>query len=110
MATVSIQPPSGGCVLKQLNTHHLRHIDLPAAFGRLCVETTPKRAKSRRKSTQPPSGGCVLKLDDFFDAHFVGSPAAFGRLCVETGAMDSPILARKPAAFGRLCVETTYCT
>ena len=36
--TKSVQPPSGGCVLKHL--------------------TTPRIAKN---ATQPPSGGCVLK-------------------------------------------------
>ena len=56
---ISIQPPSGGCVLKlALNTG----IDAgyPAAFGRLCVETvTPTRGIA--PMAQPPSGGCVLK-------------------------------------------------
>ena len=33
---------------------------VPAAFGRLCVETR-KLAAARLHSHQPPSGGCVLK-------------------------------------------------
>ena len=79
------QPPSGGCVLKQLRPRtglgiqtaafgrlcvetesHTRNGNTPpsAAFGRLCVETSkgctpPVRAK------QPPSGGCVLKPVQF---------------------------------------------
>ncbi len=67
------QPPSGGCVLKPIwlpVCHRGRH---PAAFGRLCVETTiPNLTRGR------------------------GRPAAFGRLCVETavsahnGTMISP--------------------
>ena len=34
---------------------------VPAAFGRLCVETR-KQAKITLTVRQPPSGGCVLKL------------------------------------------------
>ena len=33
----------------------------PAAFGRLCVETTALDAASCFLFNQPPSGGCVLK-------------------------------------------------
>ena len=33
------QPPSGGCVLKQLKTATAKPANRPAAFGRLCVET-----------------------------------------------------------------------
>ena len=35
-----VQPPSGGCVLKLLLLPNSKQIDqVPAAFGRLCVET-----------------------------------------------------------------------
>ena len=56
----AVQPPSGGCVLKQLLILLLQLLILPAAFGRLCVETVfgTGYANNRR---QPPSGGCVLK-------------------------------------------------
>ena len=38
-STVKAQPPSGGCVLK-LSVGHCRYKwTMPAAFGRLCVET-----------------------------------------------------------------------
>ena len=33
----------------------------PAAFGRLCVETNLDVAHNQRLQCQPPSGGCVLK-------------------------------------------------
>ena len=33
------QPPSGGCVLKQIEPGSRAWDALPAAFGRLCVET-----------------------------------------------------------------------
>ena len=56
---------------------------MPAAFGRLCVETLY---------------GCV--------SHDVMAPAAFGRLCVETLPRANKSAASSPAAFGRLCVET----
>ena len=60
-------------------------IDLvPAAFGRLCVET----------------GVCQR-------AFVVDCPAAFGRLCVETLNFKKRTKNENPAAFGRLCVETT---
>ena len=36
---------------------------LPAAFGRLCVETTAMTAEELNQY-QPPSGGCVLKLGE----------------------------------------------
>ena len=56
-----IQPPSGGCVLKQAVSALLVQALVPAAFGRLCVETQK------------------------FKKHACGRwPAAFGRLCVET--------------------------
>ncbi len=35
--------------------------DVPAAFGRLCVETR-LCLRSIWSALQPPSGGCVLKL------------------------------------------------
>ena len=38
----------------------LKEITKPAAFGRLCVETDWEE-DDEAKMTQPPSGGCVLK-------------------------------------------------
>ena len=55
------QPPSGGCVLKREAEDAYARITMPAAFGRLGVET--------------------FVHDDGF---YVRAPAAFGRLCVET--------------------------
>ena len=57
----------------------------PAAFRRLCVETTSRRRKCR-----------------------FGRPAAFRRLCVETIDCCISEKLRTPAAFRRLCVETTF--
>ena len=57
----ALQPPSGGCVLKLPFFFLLYKSRLPAAFRRLCVETT---------YTAGMSGS--------------GGPAAFRRLCVET--------------------------
>ena len=34
---------------------------MPAAFGRLCVETIMPSINGIGIGTQPPSGGCVLK-------------------------------------------------
>ena len=61
----------------------IRQIPVPAAFGRLCVETNR-----------------LIKSD------MRGLPAAFGRLCVETVGLALFDDVEKPAAFGRLCVET----
>ena len=55
------QPPSGGCVLKHNHYERTDFDTVPAAFGRLCVET------------------CQLLADCLYSY-----PAAFGRLCVET--------------------------
>ena len=56
----------------------------PAAFGRLCVETTVVNLSVMDDYGQPPSGGCVLKqyVDLYTPVEII--PAAFGRLCVET--------------------------
>ena len=55
------QPPSGGCVLKRHGAGLSDAVVLPAAFGRLCVETLPRHDLAGI-NFQPPSGGCVLKL------------------------------------------------
>ena len=57
----ALQPPSGGCVLKQ------RHLRLLQIYF-----------------WQPPSGGCVLKRFCDLVALSHKFAAAFGRLCVET--------------------------
>ena len=57
--------------------------EAPAAFGRLCVETSPKTTR-RTQYLQPPSGGCVLKQGTRLWEGSRKGPAAFGRLCVET--------------------------
>ena len=79
-----MQPPSGGCVLKQGGTISAAEI-----------------------KKQPPSGGCVLKpYLDGIDTPYIEA-AAFGRLCVETNRCRDCDYCRQAAAFGRLCVETT---
>ena len=55
------QPPSGGCVLKQPKRFRTPQGMQAAAFGRLCVETNPRKR-------------WVI----------IHKAAAFGRLCVET--------------------------
>ena len=79
----SLQPPSGGCVLKLSSPTYRIFNAIPAAFRRLCVETSPGGNASN------PTG-----------------PAAFRRLCVETSGSPPGTLAETPAAFRRLCVET----
>ena len=60
---------------------------LPAAFGRLCVETY------------------IVNIN-----RYLYEPAAFGRLCVETKSSFCLLIPIVPAAFGRLCVETAAAT
>ena len=55
------QPPSGGCVLKRQQIDQVVTGFVPAAFGRLCVETKSVTERIDKRN-----------------------PAAFGRLCVET--------------------------
>ena len=56
------QPPLGGCVLKLIRAPQCLLIWLPAAFRRLCVETSISRLYGAvLLDTQPPLGGCVLK-------------------------------------------------
>ena len=79
---------------------------VPAAFRRLCVETSVKCLSSLLAS-QPPSGGCVLK--PYGDVQLYGNgAAAFRRLCVETVINSNGWnwLGKTTAAFRRLCVET----
>ena len=79
---------------------------MPAAFGRLCVETAKVYKPVADTMYQPPSGGCVLKHERAKRRLEQDDPAAFGRLCVETVGSADNRLAGLPAAFGRLCVET----
>ena len=58
-----MQPPSGGCVLKQ-------NEQIPIVDCR----------------GQPPSGGCVLKRKRFDEIVANTGAATFGWLCVETAA------------------------
>ena len=123
-----VQPPSGGCVLKQRGKSALKNCSSSAAFGRLCVETTgqPRRSQTqaaaafgrlcvetlrlqhlKHQFVQPPSGGCVLKRRWGKKKDSISS-AAFGRLCVETLSRSVFGLHIVPAAFGRLCVETIF--
>ena len=68
------QPPSGGCVLKLTMGGQPQQNLMPAAFGRLCVETAPEPAPGKQPR-QPPSGGCVLKQDYRFQTSRSGCPS-----------------------------------
>ena len=71
---LGFQPPSGGCVLKQLDFYFDSGLSVPAAFGRLCVETG--HAVDWGKDVQP---------------------AAFGRLCVETQTANDQTICCQPS-------------
>ena len=123
-----MQPPSGGCVLKQTLRPPSRLGLLAAAFGRLCVETFLKALPLLYSNWQPPSGGCVLKQNG--KPKGIGDkmqPPSGGCVLKQIRALDLdnprkqppsggcvlklcstivPIILISAAAFGRLCVET----
>ena len=78
------QPPSGGCVLKQLenNQSEEKLMTQPPSGG--CVLKRKISVSYSFENFQPPSGGCVLKLKAVISTSTARQPAAFGRLCVET--------------------------
>ena len=100
---------------------------MPAAFGRLCVETL-KKTTSPHRQAQPPSGGCVLKREAANNMpQFFAQPPSGGCVlkpdtstAMTTAAIQPPsggcvlkqyceaydAVVPEPAAFGRLCVET----
>ena len=84
MSAFIVQPPLGGCVLKQREIERLN-----------------------KEKPQPPLGGCVLKPSYDLPAVYDGLPAAFRRLCVETTNPTNGGSSEAPAAFRRLCVETS---
>ena len=94
-------------MLKQVMDDSQGLDSLPAAFGRLCVETMlPGKSEW---GIVPAAFGrlCVETNWKAITNINVGNPAAFGRLCVETKLLnDSGAMSGIPAAFGRLCVET----
>ena len=100
----------------------------PAAFRRLCVETSVsmqlllfrqgqppsggcvlKLSHSRLSvsvNAQPPSGGCVLKPSGFRSGIPSGSQPPSGGCVLKQQAAAFVTVAALPAAFRRLCVET----
>ena len=70
--------------MKLNQAHQCQNHQCPAAFRRLCVETTSQEALG------------PIRL-----------PAAFRRLCVETPLTPFRFPEGPPAAFRRLCVETS---
>ena len=82
-----MQPPSCGCVLKQIKLRDAKYCALrAAAFVRLCVETQKTITSGQ-----------------------ISRAAAFVRLCVETASKKKPVRNALAAAFVRLCVETCVC-
>ena len=71
----------------------------PAAFRRLCVETSSV-CTIRASITQPPSGGCVLKPVLTIFRCGAGCAAAFRRLCVETSAKKPNARSKKQPPSG----------
>ena len=127
MGGADVQPPLGGCVLKHDKITPLNIDAHPAAFRRLCVETS-SAGVSGSSVAQPPLGGCVLKLTCFVVRPCVAFQPPLGgcvlKLALQLALfqlLSQPPLggcvlkqqiknkgARLllPAAFRRLCVET----
>ena len=100
------QPPSGGCVLKLQGFRLCRFLLGPAAFRRLCVETLCRVNHDLFIHSQPPSGGCVLKHELYQPfAAFDIQPPSGGCVLKQNNATACDIK-NLPAAFRRLCVET----
>ena len=97
-------------MLKRLSSVLLFSVVLPAAFGRLCVET--HKIDSGGYTASPAAFGRLCVETIWMSQLFLLSkkPAAFGRLCVETPSAHAKATACSPAAFGRLCVETRIYT
>ena len=70
--------------MKLRKAKEYQELSAPAAFRRLCVETSKRINRLLPKLLQPPSGGCVLKLPIRIRPKKNRRPAAFRRLCVET--------------------------
>ena len=102
---LAVQPPSGGCVLKRQVYHRQRpKLSQPPSGG--CVLNRISPPYRSINLAQPPSGGCVLKHEECVSDVLVEYPAAFRRLCVETVFEIDLCQPTFPAAFRRLCVET----
>ena len=103
---MTVQPPSGGCVLKHFFLIFFCFYSVQPPSGG-CVLKPDFKFVNNRDMPQPPSGGCVLKQLGVRKLLTCKGAAAFGRLCVETMIKDSNVhWTLQAAAFGRLCVET----
>ena len=78
----------------------------PAAFRRLCVETYQWRLNRRLSMRQPPSGGCVLKHTYSFDPGINSHQPPSGGCVLKHCYFSLATHIGGPAAFRRLCVET----
>ena len=75
------QPPSGGCVLKQLQGHIVGVKKFQPPSGG-CVLKPVVTSVGMALLSQPPSGGCVLKLNrDFAVVADVGASRLQAAVC-----------------------------
>ena len=77
----------------------------PAAFRRLCVETS-QGTPLKEITNQPPLGGCVLKHCTPCVQRPVGSQPPLGGCVLKHYGGQRETMLVEPAAFRRLCVET----
>ena len=83
LVTVSVQPPSGGCVLKPFSQLLAGCFSSSRLQAAVCLNKSSHIFKAPM-TNQPPSGGCVLKHSYVGRGVVLDDPAAFRRLCVET--------------------------
>ena len=74
------QPPSGGCVLKQIRAHS-RNVKLPQPPSGGCVLKHRLGGVPKQTYIQPPSGGCVLKLTIKFPIYLLVSSRLRAAVC-----------------------------
>ena len=79
-----MQPPSGGCVLKQAKAEEVTSIKQAATFGWLCVETANHANASLGIKAATFGWLCVETTQSIFNNN-IEQAATFGWLCVETG-------------------------
>ena len=114
------QPPSGGCVLKQLKAvDSVKICTQPPSGG--CVLKHRKQYYTYCYIRQPPSGGCVLKLTTSISQHGCvlklyrrnrqvssGRQPPSGGCVLKQQWLSVTTVTLPAAAFGRLCVETIF--
>ena len=98
------------CVETTLGVRYKSQKPYPAAFRRLCVETNQSDYPRHRSKIQPPLGGCVLKPLDIQRGEKRWDQPPLGGCVLKLVIGHVLLMPQVPAAFRRLCVETILAT